>query len=221
MPNGFMQSIMILPARLPRLLIAASAADQGVAITTTSACLMASAGALTRSLGSAACFGSAGLRTPQLTSSPCLIQARPTVAPTDPAPMIAIRMNTSWFCTRTNQAFSTLDQKRAAKKMALETGARSGPLRRHFPRMETKPYLRNAAVPRGLSGIHMLARGDRTCWLTMQSAANQSPHQIPCYRENNREFRKIRRSTAIFVSDQCLHSIAYGQNSLRNGTGNF
>src|SRR6516165_10336737 len=64
MPNGFMQSITILPARLPRLLIAASAADQGVAITTTSACLMASAGALTRSLGSAACFGSAGLRTP-------------------------------------------------------------------------------------------------------------------------------------------------------------
>jgi hypothetical protein len=36
MPNGFVQSITILPARLPRLLIAASAADQGVAITTTS-----------------------------------------------------------------------------------------------------------------------------------------------------------------------------------------
>src|SRR5215472_15945745 len=112
MPSGFMQSITILPARLPRLLIAASAADQGVVITTTSACLMASAGALTRSLGSAACFGSAGLRTPQITSSPCLIQARPSVAPTDPAPMIAIRINTSWFRTRTNQAFSALDQKR-------------------------------------------------------------------------------------------------------------
>src|SRR5262249_25959792 len=133
-----------------------------------------------RSLGSAACFGSAGLRTPQITSSPCLIQARPPLAPTDPAPMIAIRMNTSSFFTRTNQAFSTLDQKQDPKKKAFETGDRSGPLRRHFPRMETKPYLRNAAVPRGLSGIYMLARGDRTCWLTMQSAANQSPHQIPC-----------------------------------------
>src|SRR5262249_52645909 len=97
MPNGFMQSITVLPARLPRLLTAASAADQGVAITTTSAALTASAGALTRSLGSAACFGSAGLRSPQITSSPRSIQARPSVAPTDPAPMIAIRMNTSWF----------------------------------------------------------------------------------------------------------------------------
>src|SRR5215813_14061077 len=95
MPNGFMQSITVLPARLPRLLTAASAADQGVAITTTSAALTASAGALTRSLGSAACFGSAGLRSPQITSSPRSIQARPSVAPTDPAPMIAIRMTTS------------------------------------------------------------------------------------------------------------------------------
>ena len=56
--------------------------------------LTASAGTLTRSLGSAACFGSAGLRSAQITSSPYLIQARPSVAPTDPAPMIAIRMNT-------------------------------------------------------------------------------------------------------------------------------
>src|SRR5215204_4708475 len=47
-----------------------------------SASLTASAGALTRSLGSAACFGSAGLRSPQITSSPYLIQARPSVAPT-------------------------------------------------------------------------------------------------------------------------------------------
>ena len=63
--------------------------------TQTSAALTASAGALTRSLGSAACFGSAGLRSPQITSSPRSIQARPSVAPTDPAPMIAIRMTTS------------------------------------------------------------------------------------------------------------------------------
>src|SRR5712692_9069286 len=115
MPNGFVQSITILPVRLPRLLIAASAADHGVAITTTSASLTASAGALTRSLGSAACFGSAGLRSPQITSSPCLIQARPSVAPTDPSPMIAIRMNTSWFCARANQALSALHQKRDTK----------------------------------------------------------------------------------------------------------
>src|SRR5262249_24798941 len=40
------------------------------------------------------------------------------------------------------------------------------------------------------------------------SAANQSPQQI---REINREFRKIRPSSAIFTSDQRLHSIAYGQ----------
>ena len=49
--------------------------------------------------------------------------------------------------------------------MALETGAWSGAPAAHFPQTETKPYLRNAAVPRGLSGIHMLARGDRTGWL--------------------------------------------------------
>src|SRR5262245_17190425 len=115
MPNGFMQSITILPARLPRLLIAAAVADQGVAITTISASLTASAGALTRSLGSAACFGSAGLRSPQITSSPCLIQARPSVAPTDPAPMIAIRMNASWFHARANQVFAALHQNRDTK----------------------------------------------------------------------------------------------------------
>src|SRR5262245_33670248 len=51
MPSGFVQSIMILPARLPRLLIAASVADQGVAITTTSVSLTASAGVLMRCLG--------------------------------------------------------------------------------------------------------------------------------------------------------------------------
>jgi hypothetical protein len=50
----------------------------------------ASAGALRRSLGNVVYFGSAGLRSPQITSSPCSIQARPSVAPTDPAPMIAI-----------------------------------------------------------------------------------------------------------------------------------
>ena len=47
----------------------------------------------------------------------------------------------------------------------------------------------------------------------MQSAANQSPHQIPCYynRENNREFCKIRTSNTIFVSDQRADSTAYSQ----------
>ena len=59
---------------------------------------------LTRSLGSG----------PQITSSPCLIQARPSVAPTDPAPMIAIRMNTSWFRARTTKRFQ-LHQKQAPK----------------------------------------------------------------------------------------------------------
>src|SRR5262249_59907916 len=64
MPNGFVQSITVLPARLPRLLIAASVADQGAAITTTSPGLPASAGALTRSFGSDAYFGSAGVPCP-------------------------------------------------------------------------------------------------------------------------------------------------------------
>jgi len=48
---------------------------------------------------------SPALRSPQITSSPCLIQARPSAAPTDPAPMIAIRMNTSWCRARTNERF--------------------------------------------------------------------------------------------------------------------
>src|SRR5262249_619130 len=86
MPNGFVQSITILPARLPRLLIAASVADQGVAITTTSASLTASAGALMRCLGNAAYFGSAGLRSPPITSPPCLIHSFPRAAPPPPPP---------------------------------------------------------------------------------------------------------------------------------------
>jgi hypothetical protein len=92
---------------LPPVDDAASAADHGVAITTTSAPLTASAGALRRSLGNVVYFGSAGSRSPQITSSPCLIQARPSVAPTDPAPMIAIRMNTSWCFARTNDPLFT------------------------------------------------------------------------------------------------------------------
>src|SRR5262245_57260548 len=118
MPNGFVQSITILPARLPRLLIAASVADQGVAMTTTSAGLTASAGALTRSFGSDAYFGSAGLRSPQVTSSPYFIQARRSVAPTDPAPMIAIRMTTSSCLPSTSQALSALRRQKRDTKMA-------------------------------------------------------------------------------------------------------
>src|ERR1700730_18546928 len=71
-PKGLVQSITILLLRLPRPLTAASVADQGVAITTITASLAASAGGLTRSLGKTAYFGSAGLRKPQITSSPCL-----------------------------------------------------------------------------------------------------------------------------------------------------
>src|SRR5262249_12210643 len=126
MPSGFVQSITILPARLPRLLIAASVADQGVAITTTSASLTASAGALMRCLGNAAYFGSAGLRSPQITSSPCLIQACPSVAPTDPAPMMAMRMHASRFCPITNQAFSARRQnerRKTPRRQGLDTPA--------------------------------------------------------------------------------------------------
>jgi len=69
-------------------------------------------------------------------------------------------------------------------------------------------------------------------WLTMQSAANWSPHQN---REINREFCRIRPSTAIFVSDQDADSIAYSRipyaaeqgiskdvsGKIFRGTGNF
>ena len=57
MPNGFVQSMMILPARLPRLLTAACVVDHGVAITTISADPTASVGRLRRSFGRAAYFG--------------------------------------------------------------------------------------------------------------------------------------------------------------------
>src|SRR5437016_5337454 len=116
MPNGLVQSITILPARLPMLLIAASVADQGVAITTTSASLTASSTPVTRCLGNDAYFGSAGLRSPQVTSSPCLIQACPSVAPTEPAPMMAIRMHASGVRPITNQALSARRQQRETKK---------------------------------------------------------------------------------------------------------
>src|SRR5215475_1992687 len=100
MPKGLVQSITILPARLPRPMTAASVADHGVAITTTSAAFTASAGGLMRSLGSTEYFGSAGLRRPQVTSSPCLSQACPKVAPTDPAPITAMRMLASKVAAR-------------------------------------------------------------------------------------------------------------------------
>jgi hypothetical protein len=48
--------------------------------------------------------------------------------------------------------------------------------------------------------------GDTTAWLRMQSAANQSTHQI---QENNREFCRIRPSVAIFVPNEPADSIAY------------
>jgi hypothetical protein len=54
-----------------------------------------------------------------------------------------------------------------------------------------------------------LARGDQTAWLRMQSATNQSPQTLN--REINREFRRIRPSVAIFVSDQRADSIVYGR----------
>src|SRR6266480_2040105 len=88
----------------------------GVAITTTSASLTASSAPLTRCLGNDAYFGSAGLRSPQVTSSPCLIQACPSVAPTEPAPMMAIRMHASGVRLITNQALSARRQQRETKK---------------------------------------------------------------------------------------------------------
>src|SRR6476469_9306692 len=75
MPKGLVQSMTTLLARLPRPLTVASVADQGVVITTMSASLAPSAGALRRPFGKAAYFGSEGLRRPQVTSSPCWSQA--------------------------------------------------------------------------------------------------------------------------------------------------
>jgi hypothetical protein len=84
---------------------------------------------------------------PQITSSPCLIQARPNVAPTDPAPMIAIRMNTSWFCENQGKRFQRSIRNETPK---MAPGDKS---RKHTPvaqilYAETEPYRRNAAVPR-------------------------------------------------------------------------
>src|SRR6516165_4574087 len=68
MPSGFVQSITILFARLPRLFTASSVLDQGVAITTISAAFAASAGGLIRSFGRPAYLGSAAFRMPQTIS---------------------------------------------------------------------------------------------------------------------------------------------------------
>src|SRR5262249_23670323 len=92
-PKGLVQSMTILLVRLPRPFAAASVAGHGVASTTTPASLAASAGGLIRSFGKPAYLGSAGWRRPQLMSSPCLSQAWPTAAPTEPAPMTAICMD--------------------------------------------------------------------------------------------------------------------------------
>ena len=44
------------------------------------------------------------------------------------------------------------------------------------------------------SGPQMVAGGDRTAWLTMQSITNRSLHQIPCYTGSTRrpETRRAR-----------------------------
>jgi hypothetical protein len=66
----------------------------------------------------------------------------------------------------------------------------------------------------GMSGIFLRTGrdlGDCTGWLRRQSAANQSPTKFPANRENNREFCRIRPSTAVFESDQRAHSIVYSR----------
>jgi hypothetical protein len=50
-------------------------------------------------------------------------------------------------------------------KMALGDKGLERRFRRQIPHTETKPYLRNAAVPRHFERHHMLADGDRTGWL--------------------------------------------------------
>src|SRR5262249_30799913 len=86
--------------------------------------------------------------------------------------------------------------------------------------------VRDSVTPRNPRGCRMyfcklgIPHRDGTAWLTMQSACELGLHtKFPANREINREFCRIRPSTAIFVSDQDADSIAY--NSLRNGTGNF
>jgi len=62
---------------------------------------------------------------------------------------------------------------------------------------------------RQIAGLRTCERP--TAWLTMQSAANSSPHQFPANREINREFRKFRASAAISTSNQRANSKSCSQ----------
>ena len=56
------------------------------------------------------------------------------------------------------------------------------------------------------------AQGDLTAWLTMQSAANQSPPtKFPANREINREFCSIRPAAAISTPGQPVNSTAFSR----------
>src|SRR5260370_23767093 len=90
MPRGLVLSRTILPERSPRLFTAALVAGQGVARTTTSAFRIASGPVCSLSSGSERYLGSAGLGTPNITSSPPASHARPSADPTLPAPIMAI-----------------------------------------------------------------------------------------------------------------------------------
>jgi hypothetical protein len=63
---------------------------------------------------------------------------------------------------------------------------------------------------RCLSVVRTLAGRDLTAWLTMQSAANQSPGtKFPANSEINREFCSIRPATAISTPGQPVNSTAF------------
>src|SRR5215469_18211463 len=92
MPSGLVQSMTILPERLPRLFTAVSVACHGVARTIVSVFRAASRGVWSLSRGNELYLGSVGLGTPKTTSSPARSQPRPSAEPTLPAPMIAIHI---------------------------------------------------------------------------------------------------------------------------------
>jgi hypothetical protein len=68
--------------------------------------------------------------------------------------------------------------------------------------------------------VHILAEGDRTAWLTMQSAATGLHSKFPA----NREIKGISQNPAVhrdFRVGSAREFQSLQPNSLRNGTGNF
>src|ERR1700730_1183782 len=92
-------------------------------------------------------------------------------------------------------------------------------------RPETGIRQRNLRECRGFSHTGKYHPGDRTAWLTTQSAANRShpvTHCFPCYVRKNRQFSLlVERPPVNIFSSSVVFSVCYGLSLLYGDSDYF